>query len=574
LNSGAQRVSRGDLGHPIDVRSNDELGDLAASFNEMMEHRRKAEDALQASNALSRSIIETANDAFIAMDTEGRIIDWNGQAEKTFGRPRQEVIGQPLAEVIIPKQHRQAHQQGLRRFLETGEGPVLDRRVELTALRRSGEEFPVELTIWPVKTGGHFRFNAFLHDITERHRMVRRLATQKSAAAVLLESQTVGEAARGVLRAICEALGWDVGAIWITDPTANELRCMEMWHRDGASYPGFVRMSRSISFAPVKGLPGRVWESGQPAWIPDVTLDQNFPRSAHAANDGLHGAFAFPVCSGRQVVGVIEFFSNEIQEPDADLMRMMETLGNLFGQFVQRRRAESELADRVDELARSNEELERFAYVASHDLQEPLRTVTSYTQLLVQRMPDQGDADTREFMTFLTDAVRRMRDLIEGLLSYSRVAREEHPLERSDVNEILNTALGNLRGSIADSGAVVHADPLPTLFVNPQQMAQLFQNLIGNAIKFRGKAPPEIRIRAQRTEGEWQVSVSDNGIGIDPQYAEKIFILFQRLHTRDTYPGSGLGLAICKKIVERHGGRIWVESGKPGSIFRFTLPAK
>lgn len=257
-------------------------------------------------------------------------------------------------------------------------------------------------------------------------------------------------------------------------------------------------------------------------------------------------------------------------------VRKLEAHADELRQHIEeRKKAEAQLAREAQELARSNADLERFAYVASHDLQEPLRAISSYTQLLTQRYADKGDQNTVAFTGFITDGVRRMRDIIEGVLAYSRVTLDTTPVASTDVNLLLQNALANLHSAIKESGAVVTHDPLPTLGIHAQEITQLFQNLVGNALKFRSQEPPRIHVSAQRDGREWTFSVRDNGIGIDPQYADQIFELFQSLHTRDVYPGNGLGLAICKKIVERKGGRIWVEAAPPrGSVFRFTLPAQ
>lgn len=571
LREGAALVAAGDLAHRIAHPSRDELGQLAEAFNTMVKHRQDAEITLKASMEEARAVIETAFDAFIGMDAEGRICDWNHQAEITFGWMRQEVLGQSLAERIIPPQHREAHQRGLNHYLRTREGPVLNRRIEVTALHRDGHEFPIEMTIWPAHSAGTPRFNAFLHDISDRHRMIKRLDAQKAAAAVLVNSSTLADAAPAVLDSICDALEWDVGAIWAPDVEAGVLRCVQVRHRTGREASTFSEISRKITFAHGIGLPGRVWDSGKPLWIPDVTQDSNFPRAQYAEQDKLHSAFAFPILNGKEVTGVIEFFSHAIQQPDDDLLRMMDTLGSLLGQFVARNRAESELAARATELARSNAELERFAYIASHDLQEPLRTVTSFTQLLARRHEKTSDPEAEEFIGFITESVQRMRELIEGLLAYSRVSRNPEAPQDTDLNQVVDSVIANLDTAIRDSGAVVTHDPLPVLKVNSSLIHHLLQNLVGNALKFRGTDPLQIHISAAPEGANWHFAVRDNGIGIHPQHSERIFVLFQRLHTRDQIPGNGLGLAICKKIVEQHGGRIWVEPASPGSIFHFTL---
>ena len=243
--------------------------------------------------------------------------------------------------------------------------------------------------------------------------------------------------------------------------------------------------------------------------------------------------------------------------------------------ITERKRAEETLALQTKELERSNSELRQFAYVASHDLQEPLRMVKSYTQLLAKRWEDRLDAEAGEFSGFVVEGVSRMQQLINDLLAYSQAGSGDRPLDLVNCETILDRTLENLEPVITESRAVVTRDPLPTLRADPVALSQLFQNLLANAIKFHGEQPPRIHVSVKKNETEWLFLVRDNGIGIEPQYFDRIFVIFQRLHNRSEYPGSGIGLAICKKIVMRHGGRIWVES-KPGegSIFHFTIPFK
>jgi PAS domain S-box-containing protein len=349
-------------------------------------------------------ILETALDAFVGMDAKGLITDWNEQAERTFGWPRGEVIGRVLADVIIPARFRHAHWEGLRRAAHTGEGPVLNKRVEITALHRDGHEFPIELAICPIKGETH-HFAAFVRDVTER------------------------------------------------------------------------------------------------------------------------------------------------------------------------KQAQQELARKVEELARSNAELEQFAYVASHDLQEPLRMVASFTQLLARRYKGRLDADADEYIGFAVDGATRMQTLIQDLLSYSRVTTRGESFAHTEADVACKNALRNLRTSIAEADGVVTVGPLLPVVADATQLTQVFQNLIGNAIKYRNHRRPEIHVMSKAEGDEAVFSVTDNGIGIESQYFDRIFQMFQRLHTRTSYSGTGIGLALCRKIVERHGGRIWVES-KPGegSTFLFTIP--
>lgn len=235
--------------------------------------------------------------------------------------------------------------------------------------------------------------------------------------------------------------------------------------------------------------------------------------------------------------------------------------------------ARQALEKTVAELRRSNSDLQQFAYVASHDLQEPLRMIASYTQLLGKRYKGKLDADADDFIRYAVEGASRMQTLINDLLAYSRVTTQGKAFEQVDCNQILEDVLSNLRLAIEENRAVVTYDALPVVTADGGQLGQLFQNLIGNAIKFHGEEPPRVHVSVELRNNEWQFSVLDNGIGVDPQYAERIFVIFQRLHNREEYPGTGIGLAVCKKIVERHGGRIWVKSpiGR-GTVFYFTLP--
>jgi signal transduction histidine kinase len=258
------------------------------------------------------------------------------------------------------------------------------------------------------------------------------------------------------------------------------------------------------------------------------------------------------------------------------LARLPEVIRRALRQKQERAlrlQVEEDLARKVDELARSNADLEQFAYVASHDLQEPLRMVTAYTQLLAERYRGKLDENADKFIGYATEGAQRMQVLIQDLLAFSRVGRNGPGSGSVDCNAVLQEVVQTLDSAVQESGATVTHAELPTVWADRTQVAQLFQNLIGNAIKFRGKEPPAVAMQAEKAGQQWQFSVSDNGIGIDPEHAENIFVVFQRLHARTEYPGNGIGLAICKKIVEHYGGKIWVESqAGQGSTFKFTLP--
>jgi len=304
---------------------------------------------------------------------------------------------------------------------------------------------------------------------------------------------------------------------------------------------------------------------------------------------GLQSMVAFPVKVGGRTLGTLNIDSWQPNHFTPERVRHVTAVADEIGALLENARLQEEaylhaeelkraneaLDSRAQDLARSNADLEQFAYVASHDLQEPLRMISSYSGLLSQRYKDKLDTDAADFLGYITDGASRMQRLIQDLLAYSRAGSEDSDLVLVDCEEVLARVGSNLRLTIQESNAEVSHDPLPSVHGNFTQLCQLFQNLIGNAVKFRGDQPPQIHVGVESQGDHWLFSVRDNGIGISLQYKERIFTIFQRLHSKEEYPGTGIGLAICKKIVEKHGGNIYVESetGK-GSTFYFTLPRK
>jgi len=289
----------------------------------------------------------------------------------------------------------------------------------------------------------------------------------------------------------------------------------------------------------------------------------------------LQGVFAAArdVTERNQVEEQLRLHREHLKELVAERTQELEAANKqLEKEVAERTQAEKLIHQTADQLARSNEELEQFAYVASHDLQEPLRVVTGYVQLLERKYKDHLDADADQFIHYIIDGVIRMQQLITDLLNYSRVGSQGKPFQSTNVRAVLDRVLVNLQKVIEESGAAVTCDALPTVLGDEMQLIQLFQNLIGNGLKFRGGQPPRIHVSARREGDCWTFAVRDNGIGIERQYWDQIFVIFQRLHTRHKYAGTGIGLAICKRIVERHGGRIWLESQPgEGTTFHFTL---
>lgn len=302
------------------------------------------------------------------------------------------------------------------------------------------------------------------------------------------------------------------------------------------------------------------------------------PRTELVKSYGIQAYCCHPLTIADRLIGTLSFGTRSRGRFSADDLALMKSVSDLVSIAMERMLAARQLRRTAEDLARSNRDLEQFAYAASHDLQEPLRMVTGFGDLLRTRYADALDERGREYVDHLTDNARRMRALVEGLLEYSRAGVVEIPVENLDAQAALDAALANLQTAVTETDAIVTSDLLPRVRIERTELTQLFQNLIGNAIKFRrAGARPEVHVDARKVSteehGRWLFSVKDNGIGIAPEFQERIFVIFQRLHTREEYSGTGIGLAICKKIVERHGGRIRVESepGK-GSTFLFTLP--
>lgn len=386
------------------------------------------------------------------------------------------------------------------------------------------------------------------------------------------EAVEVEDAFRIVLRSVCEHIGWPVGHAYLR--ARDEMAPTRAWYLDDpARWETLVAVTERTRFRPGHGTIGDVMRTGQPIWIEDVLDHPDFVRGQLTTRLGVRAGFAFPVLVADEVVGALEFFSDVPAPRDDELLANVRTTGAQLGRVVERVRSREALAQRGAELARSNRDLQDFASIVSHDLQAPLRTVTGYLELLELEVGDELGDEARGFIEAAVGGAQRMRTLIEDLLAYARVGSGRLDPTPTDADVALDRALDVLGPAIGATDARIERAPLPTLYVEESQLVQLFQNLVGNALKFHGEEPPVVRISAERVEGAWRIDVADEGIGLSPRDAERIFDVFQRLHPREHYEGTGVGLAICKRIVERHGGSIAVasEPGR-GATFSCVLP--
>ncbi|MCP3102126.1 ATP-binding protein [Myxococcus sp. K15C18031901] len=402
----------------------------------------------------------------------------------------------------------------------------------------------------------------------DREQAARRMeALRAEVSGALAREGSVQDILQGCAEALARHLEARVARLWTYTRGAAAL---ELVGDAGPSAPRAKRWASVLVHGP--SLVAEVARTREQVWVSRMEEEPRALDPQWVREEGLRSFAGIPLLVRGQLVGVMGLYSRNLLGEEA--VAVLATVADAIAQGLERRRAEEALRQRARELARSNEELQQFAYVASHDLQEPLRMVASYTQLLARRYQGRLDADADTFIHFAVDGVTRMQRLIQDLLAYSRVGTQGREPRPVDASRAAGRAVANLQAAIQESGARLEVGPLPEVLADETQLTQLFQNLIGNALKFHGDGPPRVEVEARPEGAEVRFVVRDHGIGIHARDFERIFVLFQRLHGDGAFSGTGIGLAICKKIVERLGGRIGVESEPgDGSTFWFTLPA-
>jgi PAS domain S-box-containing protein len=490
--------------------------------------RRVMEDALRESEERYRMLLDgIQNYAIFMMDPRGQIVSWNAGAERIKGYTADQIIGHNFSCFFPPEDiERDRPAEILRMTAASGRHEEQGIRV-----RKDGSRFLASVTFTALRDpSGNLRgFSEFSHDLSE--------------------SKESGAKYRGLLEAAPDAM--------VVVNQGGEIVLLNVQAEKQFGYRRDELVGQKV-----KNI------------IPEGFAERLIADGTRSAAEALAQQIGTGIeLSGRRKDGSefpIEIMLSPLESTEGILVTAA------IRDISERKTSEEQLVKTVGELKRSNDELQQFAYVSSHDLQEPLRMVASYTQLLAKRYKGRLDSDADEFIAFAVDGCNRMQGLIQDLLAYSRTGTNGKALREISGDDVLKEALTNLRTTIGESGAIVTHDSLPVIQTDDAQLALVFQNLIGNAIKYRSAAVPHVHVSATKNGGqEWIFSVRDNGLGIDPQYFERIFILFQRLHGRNEFEGTGIGLAICKKILERLGGRIWVESqpGK-GSTFHFALPER
>jgi PAS domain S-box-containing protein len=643
-------------------------------------------------------IAQTSCEGIIIIDRDSQLVFVNPAAAALFGYTPEELAGQSLT-TLMPEELRAAHKFGIAAYLESGDRRLAWRGIEMPGLHRSGRRVPLEINVAEVRNGEQVFFAGSLRDLSERHWSHARLAAQYAVADILSTADDESHALTEILACVGEHLDFAAGNVWLV--RQDRLHWQAAWRAPGFQSDIFESASRAHPLRLGEGLPGRAWADDAPAWIATLEADPNLPRKSAALGVDLRSGLAFPLRSGSQIVGVMEFFSTYVRPLEPTLFQMLAALAKQTAQFLARHRAQHALRDTeaqhrtlfenandafgvsVEEqfvyvnqafakmfgydhadqlinvslyetlppaqqavvrdhrqrrqsglpepmqyesrgkrrdgsefptevratdywingrmytlaimrdttrereardiltqsnaaLRRANNDLEQFAYAASHDLQEPLRLIILYSQLLHRRHSAALPAEAQQLLDTITDSARRINELVKDLLSYTNAASLDGITPASvDANLVFADVWTALQDRISSGHAVVTRDDLPRVRVHRTHLFQLLQNLVGNSLKYHAPGEAPIVHVSSRSEGESVVEllVRDNGIGIAPEYHERVFGVFKRLHASNV-PGTGIGLAICKKIVEHYGGRIWVKSlPGAGCTFHLTLPA-
>lgn len=573
----------------------EELHDLrvrVAELEAMREQWERARAGHYDAEERLRTFFAYAPEALVMLDAEtGRFIQVNPKAEVMFGRRAEELtrVGPfDLSPEYQPdgRLSREAGQSVIQAALD-GEAPVF----EWWHTNAQGEQFPCEVRLVRMPWGQRSVLRGSITEISDR----KQLRLFELGRAQVLERVARGDPLPDVLqtlaRTIEDLLPGMMCSVLLMDADGQCLL-------DGAgpSLPESYRQAvHGLRIGPGVGSCGTSAHTGQRVIVDDVLEHPYWAAFRELARQaGFRACWSEPIKSlDSQVLGTFAMYFRQPRKPvrvELDIIVIAAQLAAVAiehertkerlraaNESLERRVAErtKELAAANRELERSNDELRQFAYIASHDLQEPIRMVSCFGQLLRSRHAEQLNAEARQWLDFVIEGGQRMQELINDLLDYSRVDGQARPFQAVPLERVLEHVQANLRSSIRDTGAEITHDELPVVVADKPQLIQLLQNLVANAIKFHETGPPRVHLSATRGDDCWQVSVRDQGIGIDPKYHERIFDFFKRLHGRDRFPGTGIGLAICRRVVERHGGRIWVESQPgQGSTFRFTLPLR
>jgi PAS domain S-box-containing protein len=534
---------------------------------------------------LYREIFAHSREAIAIIDPNGFYLRQNGAHFTLLGYSDEDLEGQTPALDLGANTFAEITRQ----LTDSGEYSG-----EIVCRTKGGAELNIELSVFTMRSGlgEPLCYVSIKRDITSRRREIsarrrteQRLALQYAITRILSRSIDFVEGTHEILQTVCESLGWQVGVLWAVDHHGEVLRCVDFWQGPSMNLDGFESVSRTRTFTSGVGLPGRIWRNGKPAWIPDVTMDPNFPRASFAVDAGLRGAFGFPILLGDEVVGVMEFFSREIRQPDQDLNDMIASVGFQIGQFHERKRAEEKLAHLLvrERAARADAEKanrlkDEFLATLSHELRTPLNAVIGWSRMLKSgRLDPESSANAMEVIERNAWA---QKQIIEDILDVSRVitGKLQLHLVSVDLVSVVGAALDAVRPALEAKDIRIESDyqeGLRIIAADTDRLQQVVWNLLSNASKFT-PAGGTVGIRVSQDEKYAAIEISDTGPGIAPEFLPHVFERFRQADgsTTRTYGGLGLGLAIVRHLVELHGGIIGVENVTSGSgaVFTVKLP--